>query len=312
MIKILVIFLLLSCSLSEMYSQCCSAGNPFTGDPNNVMMKRNQIFAGVLYKHSFSDTHFNLDEPIEIISPLDEYYNYSELKLSYSVTDKLLVNADMGYFFNKTIDYGNDVSHNGFGPGDLVISSRYNLFNIKKIMLKISPGLGIKLPVGIFDQEVNNVKLPITVQPSSGSFKYFASVYLMKAFYQSKISVSASLNYEISQLIESEYFYYKYGNQFIASAALNYKMTDQFLLSGQLRVDNKARAFRENDTKVEATGYTVLLVTPQLSYKIKNKWQFNLMFDYPVYKYFNGIQMTNKYSFSAGVSMIIDALVKEE
>jgi hypothetical protein len=54
--------------------------------------------------------------------------------------------------------------------------------------------------------------------------------------------------------------------------------------------------------KVVNSGYDLVTVSPQLSYSIAGKWNLTLLYDIPVYKYYNGKQMTPKYSFAVSLT----------
>jgi hypothetical protein len=50
------------------------------------------------------------------------------------------------------------------------------------------------------------------------------------------------------------------------------------------------------------SGYNLITVTPQLSYSLAGKWNITLLCDIPVYKNYNGKQMTPNYSFAVSLT----------
>jgi hypothetical protein len=159
----------------------------------------------------------------------------------------------------------------------------------------------MKFPVGVFDQEVNNVKLPITIQPSSGSFRYLANIYINKAFKNPKWNLGFFGSFEYSQLINSENFYYKYGNRYLFSVIGSYKVAKAFNLGLEIRSENRGRSTRENNQVVESSGYNIVYAIPHLSYSFFNHCLLSLNAELPVFRYYNGIQLGNKFSVSASL-----------
>lgn len=177
-----------------------------------------------------------------------------------------------------------------------------------KARISIAPAIGVKFPVGVFDQEVDNVKLPIAVQPSSGSFKYTGNVFISKGF-DKKLSLAVFVSYEYSQLIDSENFYYKYGDLWVGALYVNYQIWKRFNLNLQFRNEYRAKASRENHETVNASGYEVVFFTPQVSVTIPSNWFFSMYTDIPVYKYYNDLQMSFGYAISARITKKIDFMV---
>jgi hypothetical protein len=160
----------------------------------------------------------------------------------------------------------------------------------------ISPSLGIKVPVGVFDQTVNEVKLPISLQPSSGSLKYNASVYVSKNFKKYSLSFKAFAEY--AKRIESKNFDYKYGNLYVVSVFTSYIINSKLnsILQGQYEYRDKSR--RENSQIVESSGGQVVYLIPQLNYTVFKDITLSMVAYIPVYRYMNGIQIANNYSLA--------------
>ncbi len=285
------------------YAQCCSAGNPFFyGEQANMAHKELQVIAG--YKYSTSDTYYNGSEPISIDFIDKAYFNYLNLQLIYGITSRLSAQTDLGYFINKTENYSKEgwTSSRGYGLGDLTLTLKYLAYRNSTKRISLIPSLGVKFPIGVFDQEVDNVKLPITVQPSSGSYKYLANIYFNKGFKNPKWNLGFFGSFEYAQLIDSENFYYKYGNMYLFSLIGSYLINDKINLGLEIRSDNRGKSQREDDKIVESSGYNIVYTIPHISYSFTKKWLLSLNAEFPVYRYYNGIQMGNKFSVSAQLS----------
>lgn len=287
------------------FSQCCTSGNPFISDAEQPALQSKILTASVTYRYSHSGKYYSEDSPFTEL-PFQEiaYSNYTELQVGYGITNWLTVMTDLGYFFNKTLATPGIDSYKGNGLGDLGLYAKFNAFSSSKLKITVSPTIGVKFPVGVFDQEVDNVQLPISVQPSSGSYRYLANLFISKGF--GKISLAGFASYEYSQLIQSENFYYKYGDQWIAALYFNYMPWKRVTIDLQVRNEYRYKSDRENKEIVEASGYDVLFFTPQLSYAFKHDWYVSAYADIPIYKYYNGIQMSFGYALSLRVTKKID------
>lgn len=265
------------------------------------------LTASLTYRYSHSgpyytsDSHFS-DLPVNEVASA----NYTELQLGYGITNWLTVMTELGYFINKTLVTTGVDSYRGYGLGDAALYLKFNAYSNPKKRFSVSPMIGVKFPVGVFDQEVENVQLPISVQPSSGAFKYLANVFVSKGF--GKIAIAGFFSYEYSQLIHSDNFYYKYGDQWIGAVYFNYRPWTRLILDFQLRNEYRSKSSRENAEIVEASGYDVIYFTPQVTYAFKHDWYLSAFADIPLYKYYNGLQLTFGYAVALRLTKKLDFL----
>jgi hypothetical protein len=288
------------------FAQCCASGNPFISDAEQPALQAKVLTAAFTYRYSHSEQFFHNDSPFHDLKfSQTANVNYAELQLAYGITKWLTVMGDLGYFFNKTLHTEGEDPMRGYGVGDAALYLKFNLYSNAKARFTISPSIGMKFPIGVFDQEVNNVKLPISVQPSSGSFKYLANVFISKGLAK-KMALAGFISYEYAQLIESENFYYRYGQQWIGAIYFNYRIIKSLSLDLQFRNEYRAKAIRENGETVESSGYDVVYFTPQLTYAFRSNWYLSAFGDIPVYKYYNGIQMSFGYAVSIRLTKKID------
>jgi len=308
MVRILILSLLFVMNANGFrgFAQCCASGNPFIGDAEQPALQSNVLTTALTYRYSHSEQYYHNDSPYhELNFTQTANVNYTELQLAYGVTRWLTVMGDLGYFFNKTLHTEGQDPMRGYGLGDAALYLKFNLYSNAKARFNISPSIGMKFPIGVFDQEVDNVKLPISVQPSSGSFKYLATVFVSKGI-AGKIALAGFVSYEYAQLIDSENFYYQYGQQWIGAIYFNYKIIKNLSLDLQVRNEYRKEATRENDETVQSSGYNLTCFTPQLTYAFKYNWYLSAFSDIPVYKYYNGIQMSFGYALSLRLTKKID------
>lgn len=289
-----------------LHAQCCTSGNPFISDAEQPALQSKVLTASLLYRYNNSHQYYYNDARYNDL-PFTQrsFSNYMEMQLAYGITGWMTVQSDLGYFINKTQETSNQQTYRGNGLGDLALQLKFNAWHHAKARFSVSPAIGVKFPIGVFDQEVDYVKLPITVQPSSGSFKYNGSVFVYKGFGR-KLSLAAYGSYEYSQMIDSENFYYKYGDLWIAAVYFNYQVWKRFNVNLQFRNEYRARASRENNETVSASGYEVVFFTPQVTVSLPRNWYLSAYADIPVYKYYNDLQMSFGYAVSFKVTRKID------
>ena len=304
-ITILVFCIVISIG-NRAFAQCCASGNPFISDAEQPALQSRVLTAALNYRYSHSEQYYHDDSPYHDLNfSQTANVNYAELQLAYGVTKWLTVMGDVGYFFNKTLHTEGQDPMRGYGLGDASLYLKFNLYSNAKSRFTISPSIGMKFPIGVFDQEVDYVKLPISVQPSSGSYKYMGTIFISKGIAKN-MALAGFVSYEYAQLIESENFYYKYGQQWIGAIYFNYKIIKNLSLDLQIRNEYRAKAIRENSEIVESSGYDVTYFTPQLTYAFKYNWYLSIFGDIPLYKYYNGIQMSFGYAFSLRLTKKID------
>jgi len=288
---------------SEAYSQCCSAGNPVSGDGQQKSINKNQLRIYWSFKHSYSDQYFfkNKKEDIPFID--NSRFNYSSLQATYGVSKKWNIQTELGYFFDKsqTVEIPEKYVFKGFGIGDLGITTKYQILSLIKPQSELVGSFGVKIPVGKFDQDMDGAMLPISLQPSTGAMKYNIGLYYSRVNLNNKWSFYSFLFAEYSSLIQSDFFYYKYGNYYSLALFGKYKLTNRIYTVLQLRQEFRDKDKRENDEKIESTGSKVTYMAPQILYNFYESWYLLAQADVPLYKYVNGHQLTNKYSFSFGV-----------
>ena len=300
-----LLILLCLCTGNKAFSQCCTSGNPFISDAEQPALQSRILTASLNYRYSHSGTYYSEDSRFTEL-PFQEiaYSNYTELQVGYGITNWLTALTDIGYFVNKTLQTPGVDSYKGYGIGDLGLYAKFNAYSNSRLRLTISPTVGVKFPVGVFDQELENVQLPISVQPSAGSYRYLANLFISKGF--GKVALAGFASYEYSQLIESENFYYKYGDQWVAALYFNYRPWKRFTIDLQVRNEYRTKSTRENDDIIESSGYDVVFFTPQVTYAFKHDWYLSAYGDIPLHKYCNGIQLSFGYAVSVRVTKKID------
>jgi len=289
----------LLCTQILTYGQCCSAGNPSSfsfADINSLKAKT--LFLSSSYKYGYSGKYYAGNEPEEVSFTAPASYSFIDLKAAYGITKRLTIQASSGYFFSKEQQnpepYASDI---GYGLGDAELNVRYQAYKSVIKHIEFTASAGIHLPVGVFDLEKDGVKLPITVQPSSGSFVYMGGFSVAKTFNKNKLKLFSSVFAEFPQLIDSKNFYYHYGNLYSLSFTAAYPVHKLFNPALQVQAEIREHATREDEQVVNASGYKVIILTPHIESGFGNNWSVSVYADLPIYRYFNGMQLANSYKF---------------
>ncbi len=294
----------LLCTQVLTYGQCCSAGNPssFSFADNNSL-KAKSLFLSSSYKYGYSGKYYAGSEPEEVSFTAPASYSFIDLKAAYGITKRITIQASSGYFFSKEQQnpdpYPPDL---GYGLGDAELNVRYRAYKSVTKHIELTASAGVRLPVGVFDLEKDGVKLPITVQPSAGSFVYMGGFSASKTFNENKLKLFGNVFAEFPQLIDSKNFYYHYGNLYNLSFTAAYPVHKLFNPALQVQAEIREHATREQEQVVDASGYKVIILSPQIESGFGNNWSVSIYTDLPIYRYFNGMQLASSYKI--GISLL--------
>ena len=282
--------------------QCCAAGNPVSAD-GSINQGKGILKISTLYQHSFSDVYFEGNKESDFTYKTT-YYDFSSLKLAYSVSDKLNLAGEFGYFLNKSEHIiPSDFTRYATGIGDAALTLRYSLFKNSNKLFEFAPFFTLKIPVGEFDQVQNNVLLPIDLQPSSGSFRFKPAIMLYKGLGQSKFALYSIFSTEFAQAIKtSRTINYKYGNLYLLSFFASYQAREWLKTSIEIREQYRGMA-NNNGLDVKATGGHVLFLVPRITTTYKD-WELGVIYNQPVYKNLNSPgfpQLSNNYAFAVNL-----------
>ncbi len=300
---VLLITTVILLAIGQSYGQCCSAGNPSSfafGDKVSMRAKSMQVWT--TYKYGYSDKYFSGNKIEEVPFESPASFSYMDIKIGYGLNRFITIQAETGYFLSKKQLNPEPIPDDrGYGLGDLSASVRYRFYKNTYRGMESNIVAGVRLPVGVFDQEIDGVKLPITLQPSSGSLVYTGLLSLSKTLVEKNLSFFGSIGAEFPQLIESKNFYYRYGNLYNLSIASAYRMNKYFIPAVQLQGELRGHATREEGQTVDASGYKIIYLSPQIESEIIHNWSIRAQADIPLYRYFNGLQLAN--AFRLGITL---------
>lgn len=303
------------CLLSShmLKAQCCSTGSPVGASVYVGVLGKNYLRAIGYYRHSFSDTYYEGDHIAKNQEPVyNSSFNFSGVTLGYGITKRLTVEIDAGYYFDKTqnkFKYSSNgtrveykLQGSGMSNGNLTV--KYGAYINPVQQVEITTGLGFRFPFSTTPQYFNGVILDRDVQPSTNAFGTSGILFLSKGFQSISMRVFTINRYDYNF---ADNLKYKYGNILLNSVFVSKKIFKYFFGIVQFRNEWKTNDRDLNNLdvrngKITDTGFDLVTIAPQLSYSIAGKWNLMAVFDIPVYKYYNGRQMTPSYSVAVSLT----------
>ena len=290
------------------YSQCCSTGSPVGASVYVGVLNKNSLRVVGYYRYNYSDTYYrNSEKSGETPALKYARYNFSGIGLGYGLTKRLTVEVDFGYFFDKTQQFNDLISEadtighgkvKGYGFSNGGLTLKYGAFIKPAKQVEITLGAGFRYPFTTNPQVIDGVQLNRDIQPSTNAFGAAGMFFFNKGI--------PSITLRVFSINRYDYNFegadgYKYGNILLNSVFVSKKIVKYFFGILQLRSEWKTNDL-DNGEKVVNSGFVLLTVSPTLSYSVYGKWNLTMLCDIPVYKNYNGTQMTPKYSFAVSLS----------
>lgn len=311
------------CLPCELFSQCFSSpGNPIGGTANMGTLKKKLLRVTSFYRYSYADKYFEGNKPSDYNFYKNAYYNYIGCLIGYGLTDKFTLETESGYFINKTINFDKsyplaEYSKQGNGLSNAVISAKYNIYKNVAKRFGFSASLGAKIPYSTKIPIINGVPQPIDVRPSTGSFGIIAQSYLVKE------SPLRGLRYFLINRVETNFTNpeeYKFGNTYYTSIFISKHLwfpwtKGEGIWTAIIQLRNETRGKnKQSNELVNGTGSYIFFISPQINITIKKMWNLSVMTDFPIYQYYNEIQLASKYAFTVNLTrdFIFDKQYREQ
>ncbi|MDR2235950.1 MAG: transporter [Chryseobacterium sp.] len=189
----------------------CAAGNGSSGFESLL----NPQFIGIKY---FAQ-HYKAKENLFVKDlTQDQYFNTLQLWGKIPVTKKLSVYASLPFHFHEKKTAQGDIRINGMG--DLNLMGIYQVIHSKDNTHQLNGGLGVKVPLGKFDEKGISGVNP-SFQLGTGSWDYQAA--LNYKFQKDKVAVLVNTDYTVKTENKK---HYRFGNQW------NYAATGFYQIRG--------------------------------------------------------------------------------
>lgn len=287
---LLYIFIFLFFNYIHSLAQCGCSGaaiggiTPVGGTSNLGLLKNNNFRANIFYSYTYGNDYYHNDVPI----PAGEikYFssNYLDILLGYGLTEKITIDANIGYFIEKTQDfYYTKYTSKGFAQA--VIWAKYNIFKSRANEIELTLGSGVKVPLGSVKDSI-----PQHIQPTTGAYGVAFQAFLHKGYqdYGLHFIFISRIDYNASNKND-----YKYGMSFVNSIFATKTLFDIFNLIIEFRTETRLRDIQKGELNKDSGG-TIVSFTPQLNYTFENM-NFSILADYPIYKFLFGNQLSKNY-----------------
>ena len=295
-------------------AQCCSTGSPVGASVYVGVLGKNYLRGITYYRHSYSDTYYEgSHKTTENVDLANSSYNFAGIAIAYGLTKRLTIETDAGYYFDKTQNHLNPKvpQSKGYGMSNGSVTLKYGALVKPASQVEITAGAGFRYPFTTHPQYIDGMQVSRDLQPSTNAFGASAMLFLNKGFPSITLRLFSISRYDYNFRAKNDYIQhtdYKYGNILLNSIFVSKKIMKYFFGIVQVRYEWKtndqdfASISYEENYKVENSGFNLITVSPQLSYSIVGKWNLTVLCDIPVYKFYNGKQMTPKYSFAVSLT----------
>lgn len=313
--KLIFLFILCSFCSYQLNAQCCSAGNPVAGSGFESSSAKGEWQVSSAIKYSLSDQYFFHDTKIDNPYILKSSFLYQNLWLSYSVSNRVSVSAEAGYFYDKSqkLSFNDEPFRLGTsGFGDVALAVK--IIAIKKIkpVTQLSFSAGTKIPVGAFHQSVDGITIPVSLQPSSGAVKWTANASFQCLSANQKWGFASQAMLELSSEINKDYLIYRYGTFLRTNVGVMHRVLPKMNVSLFGVLDVRGKDTREFDQVITGTGSYAILIQPWIQYAFRHDRIVFFNIESPVYRYFNGELLGNKLAAQIGFRASFKTCNKKE
>ncbi len=290
-------------SAGDIKAQCCSTGSPVGASTYVGVLNKNAIRAISFYRHSFSDIYYKGTNPSDDAVDMSDnaFYDFAGLSVEYGLSHRFTLQADAGYFFNKVVNFHNPqlTDHNGRGMSNGTVLLKYGIYIDPVKLIEISAGAGIKYP---FTRQPatapNGSLLHLDARPSTNAFGFTGTLLLSKEFAPLTLRTFLLSRFEYNGFNINDY---QTGKLFSSSLFVSKKIAKRLFGIAQLRNELHGKDIQDGEVQ-NNTGYFLMVFTPQISYSIAGLWNLSFLYDVPVYKNYQGKQLTPQYSYAISLT----------
>jgi len=302
MVRFLLVFVVMLSFCNNSYAQCCAQGCSMTSSNIFDVLEKHHLELTGFLKHSNSNQYFNgsnkyyfTNAPLSLKNTSFDYFGIS---IGYGITNKLSIEAQGGYFGNKTQNFVDGAWLVGNGLSDWEVNIKYNFYNSKDSTWAMTISPGCKLPLGNYkDFTPQGVKLSRDVQSGTGAYAG-SSEYACKVNIKKKFILVGSAEYEYNGINPEQY---QYGDKLTITLSTKLKMYKKLSLVGMMKYEKTSNDYFY-DQEIVASGYQKITLIPALSIDFRKDWSFTVIPEIPVYQNFNNIQFAQQYTVSCALS----------
>lgn len=297
-------------SAYEIKAQCCAMGNPFNNTSVGGTLEKNQVRAALVYKTGLFETYFRGRVRLINYGMYSQLgYQYGSFTLSYGITPRLTIEHEAGFFFEKHTRFAdpelNRLARSGHGLANGTVTGRFAVYENLQHQFEIDVAAGLRYPFSTEAMDVDGVVLPIEAQPSTGAFGALFFVQMHKEWMG--IQTTLQQRYEFNA---PNYIDYIFGDAHTTTLSLSGRINR--VITGSMFIRNEIRSSDQSPTgaRLASQGSHIVLATPMVTVLIPGNFTLSLFGDLPVYRYYFGEQISNRYAF--GVNLIWTGWVKNQ
>ena len=274
---------------------------------------KNCLRAITYYRYGYADTYYEEHHRSVENGPVyNAGFTYAGASLAYGITKRLTIEFGTGYFFNKSqnghFPFDDSIVYfrnrgSGLSNGVLIFKCGDWIKPSKQI--ELTSGFGLRFPFSAQPQMSGGVRLSRDVQTSTNAFGFSEMLFFSKGFQSVTLRLFSINRYDYNFADKTGY---TYGNLLMNSIFISKNITKYFSCIIQIRNEWKtydkdaSTPIKTGGNKVSDSGFDLVTVSPQLFYSIAGKWNLSFTGDIPVYKYYNGRQLTPKYSIALSLA----------
>ena len=305
--KLVFLMLVFGWPLSVSGQTCSCAGAPLISTQFAGERKAGQLSVGFTYEHHEISRVFT--GSTRVGEETERATRSTLLELHYGLTDRLSISSTIT-FVQKDRTTGTDGSRNPAslstsGLGDALLLVNYSI--LQQSLWKrthLSAGGGLKAPVGASSLTRGGHPLNADMQPGTGSWDGFLSVYWSYSLLPSSTAaLFAEANYRFYGANErfTDEDRYRFGNEASLSLGVGNSIGTKAAYSVAVLFRSTEQDER-NDTEIFNTGGRWVMVAPSIQYSLGLRVDIRLSGRYPIAQWLRGTQPST--SYAAAISLL--------
>ncbi|MCH7760517.1 hypothetical protein IIA15_03820 [candidate division TA06 bacterium] len=279
---------------------CCAPGSSPYGSMEQGTLPERQLQVGLFYEYYSGQRAFEGTQEVPDLQDRKSTSQIASLAVSYGLSPRISGSVVIPFHSRerrqKAFEENGKVHQfffSGKGLGDLAILGKWSLIPFNFISRReVTLGVGLKFPTGPHEQERDGVRVPIDLQPGSGTFDGLAQVYLLQSYQKMDFVGSAVFRYTGTD--ENDY---RFGNEFLYLAGLQYPLTDRWRVSSQIKGRVVGSDIFEDET-VQSTGSHRIHLFPGIRFYPTAALSLQASLLYPIYQWVKGNQLATDYNVS--------------
>jgi hypothetical protein len=288
----------------QLFAQCCSMGNPASGQTGLHVLQKNQLKVHTFFKHGYNETYFRQNVRLINYGPYSHSsYDYGAVYVGYGLTSRLTLEHEAGYFFDKQLRFHDPemdaLINSGYGLSNGILSLHYSAFSSQSTESELSVAGGVKYPFSRTPLSIDGVEMPIELQPGTGALGFVGRVIYSFPVGGTGMVAFLQHRYETNR---PNRFQYRYGDGHHTSLSVSIPLIPFLETNIQLRNEYRVADTTPSAARLASEGSNILYFTPVVSFLVPGNFQLSVFTDIPLYKYYFGEQLSNRYALGFSLS----------